>query len=55
MRASVKKSREWMRDRPFIVLLGIQLTLLVVDTTLDRNGSSTLLAACLIGFFSISV
>jgi len=47
-------SRQWVRDRPFLFLIIVQLALLVADAVLDRNGGNTILTAFLMGMFVLA-
>lgn len=51
----VKRSREWVRERPFIFLVTVQILLLFADTVLDRNGGNTLVSGFLLGVFVLAV
>ena len=48
-------SRQWVKDRPFLFLIIVQLALLVADAVLDRNGGNTVLTAFLMGLFVLAV
>lgn len=47
-------SRQWVKDRPFLFLIIVQLALLVADAVLDRNGGNTILTAFLMGLFVLA-
>lgn len=47
-------SKQWVKDRPFLFLIIVQLALLVADAVLDRNGGNTILTAFLMGMFVLA-
>jgi len=47
-------SRQWVKDRPFLFLIIVQIALLVADAVLDRNGGNTIFTAFLMGTFVLA-
>jgi len=48
---AIQKSRRWVKERPFVFLIAVQLALLVADAALDRNGANTMLSSGLLALF----
>lgn len=55
MHPVVRRSRKWVRERPFVFLITAQLALLIADAVLDRNDASTFVSAGLLVLFTSAV